>query len=52
MAFMMIETVRKLRKLHQAMMTNEVSTSQISAFVHSLRSYVVINMVFGLVAAC
>ncbi len=51
MAFIMIEAVRYPQKLYEAIRTTEASTGRIGAFVQSLRSYVVINTIFGLVAA-
>jgi predicted PurR-regulated permease PerM len=51
MAFMMIEAVRYPQKLHDAIATSGASGQQFTAFAGSMRSYVVINTIFGLIAA-
>ena len=51
MAFMMIEAVRYPQKLRDAIATTDASGEQLTAFAESMRSYVVINTIFGLIAA-
>ncbi len=51
MAFMMIEAVRYPQKLRDAIATTDTSGEQLTAFAESMRSYVVINTIFGLAAA-
>ncbi len=55
MAFMMIEAVRYPQKLYEATglggSDDEPATAGLTQFVHGMRSYVVINTVFGLAAA-
>ena len=51
MVFMMIEAVRYPQKLRAAFHRSETSTSRLDGFVTSMRSYVVINTIFGLIAA-
>jgi len=51
MAFMMIESLRYPAKLHYAFSDWLLTPERLDAFVYSMRSYVVINAVFGLVAA-
>ncbi|MGQ0767373.1 MAG: AI-2E family transporter, partial [Gemmatimonadota bacterium] len=51
MAFMMIEAQRYPAKLHDALAMDEDRESAVNGFVRSLRSYVVLNSVFGLAAA-
>jgi AI-2 transport protein TqsA len=49
MAFLMLEGVRYPQKLRDAVAGHHVATERLDAFVHSLRSYVLINFSFGLV---
>jgi AI-2 transport protein TqsA len=51
MVFMMIEAVRYPQKLRTAFRASEASASRLDGFVTSMRSYVVINTIFGLIAA-
>lgn len=50
MAFLMIEGVRYPEKLRVAFRTSVASTDRLDKFVKSMRSYVVLNTVFGLMA--
>jgi predicted PurR-regulated permease PerM len=50
MAFMMLEATRYPQKLHDALDRSPVSAGRLDAFVDSMRSYVVINTIFGLIA--
>lgn len=50
MAFLMIEGVRYPRKLRDAFQTSQASTDRLDKFVKSMRSYVVLNTIFGLLA--
>ncbi len=51
MAFLMIESVRYPQKLYDGTATFRIASVRIDAFAQSLRSYVVINTIFGLIAA-
>jgi predicted PurR-regulated permease PerM len=51
MAFMMIEGVRYPQKLRDALASSSVAVERANQFGDSMRSYVVINSIFGLVAA-
>jgi predicted PurR-regulated permease PerM len=50
MVFMMIEGVRYPQKLRAAFRASEASAARLDGFVTSMRSYVVINTIFGLIA--
>ncbi|MHB0963792.1 MAG: AI-2E family transporter [Gemmatimonadaceae bacterium] len=50
MAFLMIEGVRYPQKLRDAFKASATSTQRLDKFVQSMRSYVVINTIFGLIA--
>lgn len=50
MAFLMIEAVRYPQKLRDAFLTTTASTHRLNKFVQSMRSYVVLNTIFGLIA--
>lgn len=51
MAFMMLEAVRYPEKLRDALAKSPEAIEQFNRFAESMRSYVVINAIFGLVAA-
>ena len=51
MAFMMIEAVRYPEKLRDALSSSSTAVDRANRFGGSMRSYVVINAIFGLVAA-
>lgn len=51
MAFLMIESVRYPQKLYDGTATFRIASLRIDAFVQSMRSYVVINSIFGLIAS-
>ena len=51
MAFMMIEAVRYPEKLRDALASSAAAVERANRFGASMRSYVVINAIFGLVAA-
>jgi AI-2 transport protein TqsA len=51
MAFMMLEAIRYPEKLRHALGEHSVAVEQLMKFGESIKSYVVINSVFGLVAA-
>ena len=51
MAFMMIEAVRYPEKLRDALASSSAAVDRANRFGASMRSYVVINAIFGLVAA-
>jgi predicted PurR-regulated permease PerM len=51
MAFMMLEATRYPRKLRQALGSRSATIERLTQFGESIRSYVVINAIFGLVAA-
>ena len=51
MAFMMIEAVRYPEKLRDALASSSAALERANRFGASMRSYVVINAIFGLVAA-
>lgn len=50
MAFLMIEGVRYPEKLRDAFRSSTASTDRLNKFVQSMRSYVVLNTIFGLIA--
>lgn len=50
MAFLMMEAVRYPQKLRDAFQATAASTQRLDKFVQSMRSYVVINTIFGLAA--
>jgi AI-2 transport protein TqsA len=50
MAFLMIEGVRYPQKLRDAFQASAASTQRLDRFVQSMRSYVVLNTIFGLMA--
>jgi len=50
MTFLMIEGVRYPQKLRDAFQASVTSTKRLDKFVQSMRSYVVINTIFGLIA--
>jgi predicted PurR-regulated permease PerM len=50
MAFLMIEGVRYPQKLRDAFHASAASTQRLDKFVQSMRSYVVLNTIFGLMA--
>lgn len=50
MAFLMIEGVRYPQKLRDAFRASAASVERLDKFVQSMRSYVVLNTVFGLMA--
>lgn len=50
MAFLMIEGVRYPQKLRDALRASAESVQRLDQFVQSMRSYVVINTIFGLAA--
>ncbi|MFN2315286.1 MAG: AI-2E family transporter [Gemmatimonadales bacterium] len=51
MAFMMLESVRYPEKLERVLTASEETRTRITRFGESMRSYIVINAVFGLIAA-
>jgi predicted PurR-regulated permease PerM len=51
MAFMMIEAVRYPEKLRDALASSSAAVERANRFGASMRSYVVINAIFGLIAA-
>ena len=51
MAFMMLEAVRYPQKLNDALAGSAESENQFSRFANSIRDYVVLNSIFGLIAA-
>jgi predicted PurR-regulated permease PerM len=51
MAFMMLEGLKYPAKLRHAMALSDDTASTLDQFIQSMRSYVVINSVFGLVAS-
>jgi predicted PurR-regulated permease PerM len=51
MAFMMIEAVRYPQKLRDALASSSAAVERANRFGASMRSYVVINSIFGLIAA-
>jgi len=51
MAFMMLEAVRYPQKLRDALATSSTGVEQFNRFSKSIREYVVINSIFGLIAA-
>ncbi len=51
MAFMMIEAVRYPEKLRDALASSHAAVDRANRFGASMRSYVVINAIFGLIAA-
>jgi len=51
MAFMMLEAVRYPQKLRDALASSSTGVEQFNRFGASIRSYVVINATFGLIAA-
>ena len=51
MAFMMIEAVRYPEKLRDALASSSAAVDRANRFGASMRSYVVINAIFGLIAA-
>jgi predicted PurR-regulated permease PerM len=51
MAFMMIEAVRYPEKLREALASSSTAVERANRFGSGLRSYVVINSIFGLIAA-
>ena len=51
MAFMMIEAVRYPEKLRDALASSSTAVDRANRFGESMRSYVVINAIFGLIAA-
>ena len=51
MAFMMIEAVRYPEKLRDALASSHAAVERANRFGASMRSYVVINAIFGLIAA-
>ncbi|MBA3403760.1 MAG: AI-2E family transporter [Gemmatimonadaceae bacterium] len=51
MAFMMLEAVRYPQKLRDALATSSTGVEQFNRFSVRIREYVVINSVFGLIAA-
>jgi predicted PurR-regulated permease PerM len=51
MAFMMLESVRYPEKLEAVLSVTDQTRGRITSFGKSMRSYIVINTVFGLIAA-
>lgn len=51
MAFMMLEAVRYPQKLRDALATSSTGVEQFNRFSEHIREYVVINSIFGLIAA-
>ncbi len=51
MAFMMLEAVRYPQKLEDALSASPEAVERFAAFGDSIRSYVVLNAIFGLIAA-
>lgn len=51
MAFMMLEAVRYPQKLRDALAASSTGVEQFNRFTQSIRDYVVINSVFGMIAA-
>ena len=51
MAFMMLEAVRYPQKLRDALASSSTGVEQFNRFSVSIREYVVINSIFGLIAA-